>query len=97
MTLLFECPFYTLAASNRNPLDLIERDLVAGPVVELRRARTLMRSHRLRVFERAAGLEIGRNAGRAEGMTADLGLEAGIDRAPADHAPGVDPVHRDCG
>jgi hypothetical protein len=40
---------------NRNPLDLIERDLVAGAVVKFCRARAFMCRHRLGVFERAVG------------------------------------------
>jgi len=44
--------------SNRNPLDFIERDLIAGTVVELGGARAFVRSHQLGVFQRAAGLEI---------------------------------------
>jgi hypothetical protein len=43
--------------SNRNPLDLIERDHVGRPVIELGRARALMRGHGLSVLERAASLE----------------------------------------
>jgi hypothetical protein len=56
---------------NCYPLDLVECDLVAGPVTELRRARTFMRRHCLRVFERAAGSEIGRDARGAEGVADD--------------------------
>jgi hypothetical protein len=63
---------------NRNALDLIERDLIAGAVVELGGARAFMRGHSLGVFERAAGLEIGGDAGRAEHMAAELDLETGF-------------------
>ena len=53
-----------------------------------------MRGHCLRVFERAAGFEIGRDAGRAEHMAAELDLEARFGRAPADHLIGIDTMHR---
>ena len=46
------------------------------------------------VFERSAGLEIGGDAGRAEHVAAELDPEAGVGRAPAHHAVGVDAVHR---
>src|ERR1700691_2708202 len=38
---------------NRDPLYFVERKLVAGSVVELGGARTFLRRHGLRVFERA--------------------------------------------
>src|SRR3984957_12263776 len=38
---------------NRDPLYFVGRNLVAGPVVELGGARTFVRRHGLRVFERA--------------------------------------------
>src|SRR5258708_2441818 len=70
---------------NRDALDLVERDLIAGAVVKLRGARAFVRGHGLSVFERAAGLEIGGDAGRAEHVAAELDLEAGFGRPPADH------------
>ena len=48
---------------DRNPLDLVERDLVTGAVVELCRPRAFMRRHGLGILERGAGLEIGSDAG----------------------------------
>jgi hypothetical protein len=39
-----------LLSSNRNPLDLIERDLVIPPIVELRRPFAFVRGHLLRVL-----------------------------------------------
>jgi hypothetical protein len=80
--------------SNLDPLDFVEGDCVACAIVELRRSRALVRGHGLRVFKRAAGLEIRGNAGSAENMAAELVLETGLGRAPADHAKSVDPVHR---
>ena len=55
-----------------NSLDLIERDLIAGAVIELGRARGFARGDGLRVLERAAGLEIGGDARGAEGVAAAL-------------------------
>ena len=53
-----------------------------------------MRRHLLRVLERAAVGEIGRDPGRAKRVIADRRHDAGRDGAPADHAPGVGLVHR---
>ena len=80
--------------SNRNPLDLVERNLVAGAVVELRRARAGMVSHGLSVFERAAVGEKIRESGRPKCVAAHVGVDAGLLGAPADHAPDIDAVHR---
>src|SRR5690348_15274723 len=60
------------SGSNLDPLDLIERDLVAGAVVELGGARAFVRGHGLGVFESAAGFEIGGDASRAEHIAAEL-------------------------
>jgi hypothetical protein len=83
--------FYPL---NRNPLHLVERDLISRAVVELRGARAFMRGHRLCVLQRAAGFKIGGDARGAEGMAADPGSRAELGGAALDHAPGVDPVYR---
>jgi len=37
--------------SNIDPLDLIERDLIASPIIELGRPRAFVRCHRLGVFD----------------------------------------------
>jgi hypothetical protein len=37
-------------SSDRNPFNFIECNLIARAVVELRRARTFMRGHGLRIF-----------------------------------------------
>jgi hypothetical protein len=55
---------WRLSLSNRDPLDLIERDFIAGAIVELRRARAGVIGHRLGVFERAAVGEKIRQPGR---------------------------------
>jgi hypothetical protein len=62
--------------SNRNLLDFIERDFARAPVVELCGARRGVVGERLGVFESALVLEVGGDAGRAEGVIADFGLDA---------------------
>src|ERR1700730_9976362 len=57
-------------------------------------SRCLVRGHRLRVFERAAGFEIGGDAGRTEHMAAEIDLEPGFGHSQADHLIGIDAVHR---
>jgi hypothetical protein len=83
--------------SNLDSLDLIEGDRVAGAVVKLGRARALMRRRRLRILERAAAFKIGRDAGRAEHVAAELLREPGVGGTPADHAIGIDAVYRGSG
>jgi hypothetical protein len=80
--------------SNRDPLNLIERDLVTGPIVQLCRARAFLRGHGLGVFDRAARLEIGGDAGRPEDVAPEL---ARLGRAPSDHLVGIDAMHRPVG
>jgi hypothetical protein len=82
---------------NDYALDLVERNLIAGPIVEFRRTRPFVRRHCLGAFEGTAVVEIGCDPRCAERVTADFGVEAGVPRAPADHAPGVDAVHRRTG
>ena len=64
------------------PLDLVEGDLIAGAVVELRGARAFVRGHAVRVFECAAGVHRGGDAGRPKGMTVDPDLEVYGGRIP---------------
>lgn len=49
-----------LPALDTDSLNLIERDLVVGAIVELGGAGTLVRGHRLGVLERATVVEVGR-------------------------------------
>src|ERR1700730_16416346 len=51
---------------NHNPFDLIEAQLVAPAIVELRRARRGVVRHRGGLLERPAVLQIGRDPGRPE-------------------------------
>src|ERR1700733_27679 len=55
---------YFAHRSYPNPLDLIERDLVPGAVIELRRPRRLMGSNELCVFDRATILQVRCDTGR---------------------------------
>ena len=55
---------------------LIERDLIAGAIVELGRARAFMRGHGLGVLQRAAGFEVGGDAGCSKRVTTDPDLHA---------------------
>jgi len=50
--------------------------------------------HLLRDFELAAVAQIFRDAGRAERVATDLRLDAGVGRAPTDHAVHVGLAHR---
>lgn len=59
-------------------------------VVELGGERAFVRGHGLCVFESAAALEIGGDAGCAEHMAAELTLQAGLGGAPPHHLIGVD-------
>src|SRR2546423_10838919 len=78
---------------NNDPLDLIEGDLVTGAVVEFGRARAFVCGHELRIFERAAGIHVGRNACGPKCMTINTPLEAHRSRTALDHAVGIDAVH----
>src|ERR1700732_2572799 len=58
------------ACSESNPLNLILGKPFLRAVVEFGRPRALVRGHFLRVFERSAIGEIGRNPGGVEGVAA---------------------------
>src|SRR5271155_4546514 len=79
--------------SDCDPLHLVERDLVTRAVVKLGGARAFVCGHGLGVLERAAGFEIGGDPGGAEDVATKFDLEAGIGRAPTNHAIGVDAAH----
>jgi len=70
---------------NPDPLDLIERDFVTGPVIELSRSRRLMICDRLRGLQRAAVEQVRSDSGRAPRVAADIDAEARGQGAPADH------------
>jgi DNA-binding transcriptional LysR family regulator len=79
--------------SNRNPLDFVEGDRIAGAVVKLGGARAFVRGHQLGVFERSTIVKIGGYAGCTEAVAADPSFEVGIGSTAADHLIGVDAVH----
>ena len=70
-------------------LDLVERDLIVAAIVELGRARALMRRHLLGVLEETAVEQIDGDAGRPKAVAAEPSEEAGRAGAADDHAPGV--------
>jgi hypothetical protein len=70
---------------NSDLLDLIERNLVIGTIVELGGAGTLVGGHGLGVFERAAVVEIGRYARRTKSMITDRRRNTRVTRAPLQH------------
>jgi len=79
--------------SNQNPLYFVNADLVVAAIVEARGAGALVVRHLLRHFKLAAVAQILRDAGGAEDVATDLGCDAGVGRAPADHAVHVGLAH----
>src|ERR1039458_9260072 len=76
---------FRVARSNYNPLDLVERDLIASTIIKPRGARRLMRGHLLRDFELPAIFQIRGNSRRTERVVADLRRDAGARSAAPDH------------
>ena len=74
---------------NGDPFHFVQRNLLLPPVVELGGPWGLVVGDVLGRLERAAVLQVGGDAGGAEGMVADPGLDAGGLRPPLDHAVGV--------
>jgi hypothetical protein len=72
-----------------NPLDLIEVDVIATLVTELRGTCRCMVGHCRRVFERAAVFQINGDADRTKCVIADLGIDAGRERPAPHHRVGV--------
>jgi hypothetical protein len=72
-----------------NPLDLVERDLIAAAIIKLGRARALMRRHLLGVLKERAVEQIDGDAGRPEAVAAEPGEEPDVADAANDHAPRV--------
>ena len=68
-----------------NPLDLVERNLLLDPVVELRRPRRLMPGDPRRYLQIAAVPEILRDSCSAETVCAYLGGQTRLPRPPLDH------------
>ena len=74
---------------NRNPLDLVERNFIISPVIELGCPRRFVVRDLLRDLEFAAVFQIRGDAGCTESMIANPRFDAGRFRAPADDAVGV--------
>jgi hypothetical protein len=72
-----------------DPLNLVERYLIAAPVIESSRPGRLVRGHLLGDLEPAAVLEVGSDAGGPEGVAADLGFDSCRERPPANHPPDI--------
>jgi hypothetical protein len=52
-----------------------------------------MRGHSLRVFQRAAGVEISHDAGGAKRVIAHMHNQSSRHRTPLHHAPDINTVH----
>ena len=89
-----KCAAISGPRSNRNPLDLVKRDLIASAIIELRRAGAFVCRHNLRVLEHSASFEIGRDPRSSESMAANSDPRAEIRSTTLNHAPGVDTIYR---
>src|SRR5205085_1679620 len=74
---------------DRDPLNLVKRQLVSPTVIKLRRARAGMIRHCGRLLERSSVFQVGRDPGRPETVIAELRCDPGRHGAPADHRIGV--------
>src|SRR3954452_24550626 len=83
--------------SQPDPFHLILSETLLRTVVKLGGSRAFVRRHFLRVLERAAGGEIGGDAGRPERVAADRRGNTGRSGATPDHAPGIGLSHRSLG
>ena len=70
---------------NRNPLHLIERDLIAPPIVKPRGARGFVCGHSLCNLKLAAVSQVRGNASGPKRVASDQGLDAGTRGASPDH------------
>src|SRR5258708_13200129 len=77
------------SSSKPDLLDLVDRDLVVRAVVELGGAWAGVRGHLLGLFQCAVVGQVVGDAGGAEAMAADLGLDAGRLGTAAGHPPAV--------
>ena len=68
--------------------------MVVAAIIQPGRPGALVIGHLLGDFELAAVAQIFRDASRAEGVATDLRLDAGVGRAPTDHAVHVGLAHR---
>ena len=72
-------------ASERNPLHLIEGDLIVAPIIEPGGPRRLMAGHLLGDLQLAAVLQVGGDHGGAEAVGADFGSQSCSACPPLDH------------
>lgn len=75
--------------SNSHPFHFAHTDVVVAPVVEPGGPGIRVPGHTLGDFELTAVGEVVSDAGGAEGMAADRGLEPGIGRTAAHHVPDI--------
>src|SRR5690349_9318009 len=80
------------AASDGNPLDFVERNLVAGAVVELGRLGALVGRNLLGLLDGPARFEVGGDAGGPERMATNPGGEPRGEGPPLYHSQGVVPA-----
>ena len=69
---------------DRDPLDLVERNLILSAVIKLGGPRRFVVGDLLGHFQLAAVLQIRRDAGRAEGMIADPRFDGPLHRTFSD-------------
>ena len=79
----------SIAVPKPYSLHLVLGEALLRTIIELGRARALVRRHFLRGLSCAAVGEIGGNAGGAKRVATEFGRDAGRLGATADHAPGV--------
>jgi hypothetical protein len=78
--------------SDKDALNLIQADGIAGAVVELGRARRLMVRDLLSVLNCTPNLQVGRDASGPEGVAAGGLGQPGLPGAPLDHGQHPQPV-----
>ena len=73
--------------------DLVERDLVAGPVIELGRPDRFVSCDPLRVLQRTVIVKVSRYARSAERVAGDVLWQARSSTSTLDHTQHVDAMH----
>ena len=74
---------------NSNAFHFAKTDFISPAIVKLGSSSAGVISHRRRVLERAAVLEVGGDPRRSETVIADPGLDTGGERPPSNHGVGV--------
>src|SRR4051812_5221796 len=88
---------FSISSLNYNPLYLVERNLIAGAVVEQGGPGRGVGGDPLGVLDGAAVLAEGGDAGGPEGVAADPPRQARRRGPASDHDPGVPAVQRPAG